>query len=347
MVKVTESRLGTLRQKIKERKVEGFLIKKPQNTFYLSRCWAEGGILLTKREKFFITTSLFAEEARSKLSGWQIVIQKDSFEEAVFQICKKLGSKKIGFEASHFSFEEYRKLGQIKGTLWIPCPGLVEKERAIKDTEEISCIRRALRVAKATFDYVEARLRERVTEKDLAREAIYFLRKDADEEAFPLIVLFGERTSLPHGKPTQRRLEKNELVLLDLGAKIEGYCSDLTRTIFFGRVKKKWHQIYHLITEAQKDALHQVKPGVICSHIDKTLREKIKEAGYGEVFLHDSGHGVGLEVHESPSITFKSKEVLKPGMVFTLEPGVYLEGEGGIRVEEMVLVTENGGEILE
>ncbi len=347
MVKIAESRLESLRQKLKEREIEALLIKKSQNVFYLSGSWTQGRILLTQREKFFITTSLFAEEARPELSGWQIVVQKDSFEEAVLQICKKLRSKKIGFEASHFSFEEYEKLSQIKAALWIPCRGLVEKERAIKDTEEISCIRRALRVTKATFDYAESRLKEGVTERELAREVLYFLRKDADEESFPPIVLFGERTSLPHGRPTQRKLKKNELVLLDLGVKIEGYCSDLTRTIFFGRVKEKWHQIYHLIREAQKDALRQVKPGVRCSHIDKIVREKIKKAGYGEVFLHGSGHGVGLEVHESPSITFKSKEVLEPGMVFTLEPGVYLEGEGGIREEEMLLVTENGGEILE
>jgi len=345
-IRTVEYRLTALCQKIKEKGIEAFLIKEQQNLFYLTHCWVEGRILFSERGKFFITTPLFAEEAKSKLNDWQIVIQKDSFEENIFEICKGLKIKRVGFEASHFSFTEYKKLEEIKEIEWVPLFELIENQRAVKDKKELSWIKKALGVSRSAFDYLESRLESGITEKDLSIEIINFLRRNADEEAFPPIILFGERTSLPHGRPTERRLKKNEIVLLDLGAKVGGYCSDLTRTIFFGRVKRKWQEIHHLITEVQEEAIKKIKPGVSCSYIDKIIRERIKEAGYGEKFLHGSGHGVGLAVHELPSITAKSKGVLKTGMVFTLEPGIYLEKEGGVRIEEMIIVSEEGGKIL-
>lgn len=341
-----EYRVAALRKKIEEEGVEAFLIKDPQNTAYLSYCGIEGRILLSGREKFFITTPLFAEEAKSRLNDWQIIIQKDGFEETVLAICRQLKSKRVGFEASYFSFAEYKKLEQSKEVKWVPLSGLVENQRVVKDRKELSCIKQALRVTRAAFGHLENRLEGGITEKELSNEAIYFFRENADKEAFPPIVLFGERTSLPHGRPTQRRLKKNEMVTLDLGAKVGGYCSDLTRTVFFGKVRKKWQQIHHLITGAQKGAIKDTKPGVSCSDIDRIIRNKIEKAGYGEQFIHSSGHGVGLAVHELPAIARKSKEVLKTGMVFTLEPGIYLEKEGGVRVEEMIVVTEEGGRIL-
>lgn len=340
------NRIITLGQKIKKEKIEGFLIKGTENVSYLSHCRIEGEILLSSREKFFITTPLFAEEAKSKLGDWQIIIKKDSLEKAILDLCKKLKGKRVGFEASHFSFADYKRLKKIKEVEWVPFSGWVENQRAIKDRGELSCIKEALIVARAAFAYLENKLETGVTEKDLSNKAIYFLRENAEEEAFPPIVLFGERTSLPHGKPGARKLKKDELVLLDLGARVGGYCSDLTRTIFFGRTKKKWRQIHHLIVRAQKEVIKKLRPGISCSDIDRMIREKIEEAGYGENFIHGSGHGVGLAVHELPSITNRSKDILKAGMVLTLEPGIYLEGEGGVRVEEMIVVTEKGGRVL-
>lgn len=341
-----EHRVAVLRQKIKEEKIDAFLIKEPQNIAYLSHCQIEGEILLSSRDKFFITTSLFAEEAKSRLNGWQIVIQKDSLEKSISEIFKRLRGKKVGFEASHFSFAEYEKLRKIKEVEWVPFSGLIENQRAIKDEEELICIKEAVKVTRAAFAYLENELETGVTEKDISRKAIYFLRENADEEAFPPIVLFGERTSLPHGKPGQKKLEKGELVLLDLGARVEGYCSDLTRTIFLAGIKEKWRQIHHLIVKAQKEVIKTLKPGISCSGIDRMIREEIEGAGYGKNFIHGSGHGVGLAVHELPSITSRSKDILKAGMVFTLEPGIYLEGEGGVRVEDMIVVSEEGGRVL-
>ncbi|MFQ5834924.1 MAG: M24 family metallopeptidase [bacterium] len=342
-----DSRLARLQKKLKEKKLDAFLNWEPHNVEYLTGSEVEGKILFTGKEKFFVTTPLFAEEARLTLKDWQIVIiQRDSFPAALSRICKKFPERKIGFEASHLSYEEYCKLSKIKGVGFVPCSQLVEKLREVKDEKELSLIKEAHTITEAAFDHAEELLESGITEKELSAEIMYFLRKSADSEAFPPIVLFGERTSLPHGRPTQRKLGENELVLLDLGAKVGGYCSDITKTIFFGEVDQKWYQIRDLISKIQKEAVEKINPGVPCSQIDRLVRKRLKEAGYLNSFLHNSGHGVGLEVHEQPVIGPKSKKILKRGMVIALEPGVYLPGEGGMRRELMVMVTNGGGKIL-
>ncbi len=341
-----DSRLSWLQQKLKEKKLDAFLNWESHNVEYLTGRPVEGKLLFTGKEKFFITTRLFAEEAKQNLADWQIVIQRDSFPATLSKICKKLPGRKIGFEASHLSYEEYGKLSRIKEVSFVPCPQLVEALRVVKDDKELSLIKEAHTLTEAAFDHVEERLESGITEKELSAETVYFLRKSADSEAFPPIVLFGERTSLPHGRPTQRRLRENELVLLDLGARVGGYCSDITRTIFFGKVDQKWYQIRDLIGRLQKEVVGKINPGLPCFQIDRLVRKRLKEAGYLNAFLHNTGHGVGLEVHEQPVIGPKSKEILKTGMVITLEPGIYLPGEGGLRREIMVMVTAEGGKIL-
>lgn len=342
-----DSRLSRLQQKLKEKKLDAFLNWEPHNVEYLTGSEVEGKILFTREEKFFITTPLFTEEAKLTLKGWQIVvIQRDSFPAALSRICKKFPGGKIGFEASHLAYEDYCKLSKIKEVGFVPCGQLVEKLREVKDKKELSLMKEAHTLTEAAFDHAEELLESGITEKELSAEITYFLRKSADSEAFSPMVLFGERTSLPHGRPTERRLRKNELVLLDLGAKVGGYCSDLTQTIFFGEVDQKWYRIRDLIRRIQKEAVGRINPGVPCSQIDRLVRKRLKEAGYLNAFLHNTGHGVGLEVHEQPVIGPKSKKILKRGMVITLEPGVYLAGEGGMRRELMVMVTNEGGKIL-
>ncbi|MFQ6067076.1 MAG: M24 family metallopeptidase [bacterium] len=341
-----DSRLSRLQQKLTKKRLFAFLNWEPHNVEYLTGTQVEGKLLFMGKEKFFITTPLFAEEAESTFKDWQIVIQRDSFLAGVSQICRKFPGRTIGFEASHLSYDEYCKLSKIKEVGFVPCGQLVETLREVKDDKELSLMKEAHIFTRAAFDRVEELLEPGITEKELSAEIAYFLRKSSDSEAFPPIVLFGERTSLPHGRPTERRLRENELVLLDLGAKVGGYCSDITKTIFFGEVDSKWHEIHDLIGRIQKEMVGKIKPGVRCSQIDLLVRKRLKEAGYLHAFPHNTGHGVGLEVHEHPVIGPKSKEILKRGMVITLEPGVYLPGEGGIRRELMVMVTAEGGKIL-
>jgi len=341
-----DSRLSRLQKKLKEKKLDAFLNLEPHNVEYLTGSSVEGKLLITGKKKFFIATPLFAEEAKKTLADWQIVIQRDSFPAALSRVCRKFPGRTIGFEASHLSYGEYCRLSKIREVGFVPCPQLVETLRAVKDDHELSLIKEAHTLTEAAFDHAQALLESGITERELSAEIIYFLRKSADSEAFPPIVLFGERTSLPHGRPTERRLRENELVLLDLGAKVGGYCSDITKTIFFGEVDQKWHEIRDLISRIQKEAVGKITPGVSCSRIDRLVRKRLKEAGYLSAFLHNTGHGVGLEVHEQPVIGPKSKEILKTGMVITLEPGIYFPGEGGMRRELMVAVTNKGGKIL-
>jgi len=344
---VNNYRVAQLCNKLEEKGLGAFLITNPHNIFYLVNREIEGWILLTLSSKFFITSPLFEEEAKGQMKGWQIIIQRNHIEKTLKKLLKELSIKKLGFEAPCLSYEDYFKLSQLKIGRLVPCRGLVESLRMVKNENELSFIKRAAQVTNLAFAYLENLLRVGITEKELSIEAVYFIRRKADKEAFDPIVLFGEKTSLPHGKPTQRKLRSGELVLLDIGARVGGYCADLTKTIFFGKVDQKWQGIYHLLIQAQEEAIKGIRPGVKSSQIDKLVRERIKKANYLDAFIHNTGHGVGVEVHEKPIIGPKSRESLKEGMVFTVEPGVYLPGEGGIRVERMVMVTPDGGRVLE
>jgi len=342
------SRLEKISQLLREKKLDSLLIVNPPNIFYLTGSRAEGVVLLGPSYRFFVTSPLFMEEVRKNFTDFEVIISRKSlFIEAITETIRKLNVKRIGFENSYISLDKYERLKKLnRGVDFIPADDIIEDLRATKDEKEISCIKRAHFITLECFKHLRRYLRRGITERDLSTEAIYFIRKRADKEAFEPIVLFGERTSLPHGISTQRELKDNELILLDIGAKIEGYCADLTTVIFWGDISDKWQKIYNLLTQIQKEVIRVVKPGVVCSQIDGIVRKRLDEAGYLDVFIHNTGHGVGLEVHEKPVISRDSKDILKEGMVFTLEPGVYFPGEGGIRIEKMVIVDKTGGRFL-
>jgi len=342
-----DSRLKKVSQVLKEKELDSFLITNPYNIFYLSGCWAQGVVLITPCERFFFTSPLFSEQAKKNLANFKIIIFRNNFIEPVTKMFKKLSNKKVGFESSYVSQKQYENLKEGgKGINFIPLKNIIEDIRVLKDEKEISRIKKAHSITLRCFDHLRKYLQRGVTEKDLSAEAVYFFRKMADKESFEPIVLFGERTSLPHGIPTQRRLKENELILLDIGAKMGEYCADLTTMVFWGEVPKKWHKIYKLLTTIHEETIKEIRPGVESSQIDRVVRKKLNKAGYLDAFIHNTGHGVGLEVHERPIISEKSSEILKEGMIFTLEPGVYFPGKGGIRVERMVIVNKTGGRFL-
>jgi len=340
-------RLKKVFQFLNEKELDSFLITNPYNIFYLTGSWAQGAVLISPSEQLFFTSPLFSEQTEKNLSDFKIVISRDNFIEPVTKMFKKLDNKKVGFENSYISLNRYEKLKDLnKEVNFIPLKNIIEDLRVLKDEKEISRIKKAHSVTLRCFGHLKKNLRNGVTERDLSAEAVYFFRKMADKESFEPIVLFGERTSLPHGIPTQRKLKENELVLLDIGAKMEEYCADLTTMVFWGEVSEKWHKIYKLLTTIQEEIIKEIKPGIKSSQIDGMVRKKLNKAGYLDAFIHSTGHGVGLEVHERPFISEKSQEELKEGMIFTLEPGVYFPGKGGIRVERMVIVNKTGGKFL-
>ncbi len=346
MTPVPSARMRRLREKTEKEELDGLMITELHNVFYLTGSWIEGIVLLTMEKDFFIASPLFAEEARAELKGWQVVVHAGKLDEILKKAWRKRG-KKLGFEASNLSYEDHERLSGIKNIELIPCRGWVEGLRMTKDEAELARMQESTKVAHAAFEYLESKLKVGVSEKKISQEVGWFLRERSDGEAFPSIVLFGERTSFPHGRPSERELKHNEVVLVDLGARLQGYCSDLTRTFFFGEVPSKWNSILDLITQAQRLAIEEITPGVTCSKIDAVLKKRMVEAGYIEAFLHGGGHGIGIEVHEAPFFSSGSHHVFREGMVVTVEPGVYFPGEGGIREEKMVVVTSGGSRVLE
>jgi Xaa-Pro aminopeptidase len=225
--------------------------------------------------------------------------------------------------------------------------GMVENLRAVKDAAEIDRIREAARVGSEVMDEAIRLIRPGVTELDIAAEIGYRMRrKGASAESFEAIVAAGPRSALPHARPTSRRIGKNELVVLDLGAILRGYCSDLTRTVHVGKASAKVRGWYQAVLDAQSAAKGALKSGVTCGTIDAAARNVLQHKGLGRYFVHSTGHGIGLEIHEDPRIARDQKKILETGNVVTLEPGVYVEGVGGIRIEDDALVTPRGAEFL-
>ncbi len=337
------NRLNKLLVKIGEENLNAFLVTEPYNIFYLIDCWIQGALFLTPSKKFLITSPLYGEEVKSKEKEWEIAIYPHTFEEALKALKRKTKSKRCGFESSHLSYHQYQKLKDNWEGELVAYPRLIEKIRAVKDKGEINLIKDAWRVTKSAIDFIKGELRVGVTEKQIFNKAINYIGEKSDGISFPPIVLFGGRTSFPHGGPTARELKKNELVLLDLGAKVKSYCADLTTTFFFGNVPDRWFKIKKLVSDAQKEGIGRIKPGIKCSQINESVKKVIEGGGYPGAFLHGTGHGVGLQVHEEPFLTSNSEAILKEGMVITIEPGIYLPKKGGVRLEEMFLVTKEGG----
>ncbi|MBC7190440.1 aminopeptidase P family protein [Candidatus Aerophobetes bacterium] len=345
-----DSRVQKLVEKLEEKNLDAYFVIDSSNIFYLSGLRVEGFVLITRKgERFLITSPMYQEEILEKKRGWKVLIGEDrrKLELSFVEILDKLEIKNCGFDARTVSYELYQRIKRKYKKELVPCDNILKKIRAVKSKKEIELIKKAAGVVLETFDYLKKILTPSITEKDLAREATGYILKKADEIAFPPIVLFGSRTSLPHGRPQDVRLQDKELVLIDIGAKVEGYCSDITRTFILRENNRRWRKIYRVIEEVREKVIKELaKPGIKCMDIEKFTREKITASGYKEAILHGTGHGVGLDVHEEPLIGITSESVLEEGMVITVDPGIYLPGKGGIRIEDMVLITSKGGQIL-
>ncbi|MCD6575308.1 aminopeptidase P family protein [Candidatus Aerophobetes bacterium] len=335
-----------LERNLKENKLDAFLLTSSVNIFYFSGLYIDGTVLFTPQKKFVFTSPMYEEEAKKGENEWEVIICRNSLEKKISKISGMTGVKTCGFEANRVSFAAYKKIKENLQLKLIACYNIVEKIRSVKDEKEIELIQKAEKITSNTFEYLKKILHPGITEKELAREGINYILKWADDISFPPIVLFGERTSLPHAHPANRELKENDLVLIDIGAKVKGYCADMTRTFLWNEPSGRWEKILTLVNDVKKKAISFIKPGVKSSEIDKVVREEFARAGYEKNFLHGTGHGVGLEVHEEPFLNRSCLTPLREGMVVTVEPGVYFTGEGGVRIEDMVLVTNRGGKIL-
>jgi Xaa-Pro aminopeptidase len=258
-----------------------------------------------------------------------------------------LGWHKLGFEANFISYDSFHKLSEAIKTKQVnlelvPTTGIVEQLRSIKEPEELGFITKAVALTDAAFEQAKAIIRPGITEKEAAWEIEKLLRQEGSEGMpFEIIVASGPNSALPHARPTKKIIRSGEPVLIDIGARISGYCSDFSRTLFLGKADKTFREIYNIVLKAQTTAIERVKSGMEASQVDQLARSIVEQAGYGDAFGHGLGHGVGLAVHEFPRLGPSSSDSLTDGMVFTMEPGIYIAGQGGVRIEDMV-VLENG-----
>ena len=346
--KITLSRLQNLRHSLDQKQLDILIVFHPENRHYLSGFNGSAGwLIISARSAYLAVDFRYVEQAKKESPDFDVVLVKGDIMEWLPKFASELGFKKVGFEADHISFTTYQKLLKtIKDNglqiELIPTDGLVEAIRVVKEPEELEFIKRAVQLADAAYDQVKSILRPGITEEETAWALEKFLRETGSQALpFDIIVASGANAALPHAKPTEKVLLKNEPVVIDLGARANGYCCDLTRTYIIGDGDKTFSKIYDIVLGAQLTAISNVVTGMNGDQADRLARTVIEQSNYGDAFGHSLGHGVGLETHELPRLGPNSLDVLSNDMVFTIEPGIYIAGWGGVRIEDTVVI-ENG-----
>ncbi|NEU29611.1 aminopeptidase P family protein [bacterium LRH843] len=337
-------RLEALRSKFHEYEIDSLLITSSPNRQYMTHFSGTAGVaLISETKAIFITDFRYMEQAKEQVKGYEVVQQTGNIIEEVARQAEKLGLRKLGFEET-LSFGEYKQYSKsIESAKLIPVSGLIEEIRLIKDDHEIKLIQDAADIADAAFAHIITYIRPGITELDVSNELEFFMRKQgATGSCFDIIVASGHRSALPHGVASDKMIEKGELVTLDFGAYYKGYCSDITRTVAVVQVNDKLKEIYDTVLQAQLLGMNGIKAGMTGKQADALTRDYITEKGYGDYFGHSTGHGLGKEVHEGPTLSVNSNTVLEPGMVVTVEPGIYISGVGGTRIEDDILITADG-----
>jgi Xaa-Pro aminopeptidase len=334
------SRILLLREALRRKHLHALLVTDINNVRYLTGFSGTSGFaLITGKEAFFVTDFRYREQAAEEVKGWNIVIEKGKRIRTIHDLSKKSRVSRLGFESS-ISYAFYERLSRTGPGLHV-AEGLVEKLRKRKDQAEISSIREAVRRAQATLLDVKPYIRCGTRELSIALRLEERLKKRGCRRIpFDVIVASGPNSVMPHARPTERKLIKGDLLVIDWGGEADGYFSDMTRTFLIkgGPRSGRKKDIYQTVLGANRKAISSICPGLESRKIDEAARNTIRKGGYGEFFGHGTGHGVGLQVHESPRITWSASEIIMEHMVFTIEPGIYIPGLGGVRIEDMVVV---------
>lgn len=345
---MTQQRLQRLREQFAAREIDAVIVGKPENRRYLSGFTGSAALLVITRSKAVLYTDFrYTEQAAAEAPHFQVVEPGRGKQLAmVADLLKAEGAQRIGFEGDYVVLDEYERYHHSLADFdLLSVTGLIEEIRYLKDPAELDAMRRAAAIADAGFQHVLGYIRPGVRELDVALELEFFMRRQGAEGlAFDTIVASGVRSSLPHGHASEKVIEAGDLVTLDFGCRYQGYCSDMTRTVMVGEPTDKQREIYDIVLRAQLAGVAACKAGITGQTLDAACRDLIKAAGYGDAFGHSTGHGVGLYIHEGPRAAAGSEDVLQAGMMVTVEPGIYLPGWGGVRIEDMVLVTPDGCE---
>jgi Xaa-Pro aminopeptidase len=344
-----QSRLKTARKIMDSSHLDGILFSSLENIRYLCGfTGSDGALIITRKESFFLTDSRYWTQAEEEVKGSQIIHYKKKME-GIASLLLDLKLNHIGFESTSFTFSAHRflleKLANVSQL--IPLEEELKNLRAAKDAQELTLIRRAVDISSNAFLYLVEILKEGVPEREVALEMESFMKRNgADAIGFDIIIASGKRSALPHGRASAKRIEKGDFILIDFGSGFQGYHSDQTRTLVCSNPSLEQQKIYRIVKEAHDKAIEKIRPGIPIGEVDGAAREHIRNQGYGEYFGHGTGHGIGLAVHEDPVVNSENKGLVQDGMVFTIEPGIYIPNWGGVRIEDMVLVTPKGAEIL-
>ena len=350
------NRLKILRKEMADNAFSAFLVSKPENRRYLSGFKAmdsqldetSGYLFITKDRQFLLTDSRYEIQAEREAKGYDIRIYLNGMPKLLAELVRECGVNRMAFEEDHLTVKIYRLLkNEMPGLFMEASPGIMENLRIIKDEEEIKLLTRALRITEKAFTQTLSFIQPGRTEKEIAgflEDAMTELGSEGT--AFETIVASGPNAALPHAIPSTRKTREADPIIMDFGAKYKGYGADMTRTVILGAPQPWLRKIYGVVRSAQLAAIDFLGPGKSTADADAIARNIISEAGYGQFFGHSLGHGVGLSTHERPSLSRFRDEMLKPGMVVTIEPGIYLKGRGGVRLEEMALITESGAKVM-
>lgn len=350
-----ENRIDQLRKKFRSLGVSNFLVTRLSNIRYLCGYTGSNGILLvTGKEAYFLTDGRYTNQANEQVKNAQVFIYLNGTSPAdafvrEFKSNREIRFRgRVGIESSFINVDLYQRFRNTfpKCNL-IETSDIAEEIAAIKIDDEINAIRKAVEITDKVFTSLLDEVKPGVRESDLSAEITYRQKRlGASKDAFEPIVASGHRSALPHGIATNKKIERGDLITFDFGCVYEGYPSDMTRTVMLGKASSKQKDIYRVVQKAQREAVEAIKPDIKCADIDKIARKIITDAGYARNFTHGLGHGLGLEVHALPRLGHNSKHTLKPGMVVTVEPGIYIDGLGGVRIEDDIVVTEDGYEVL-
>lgn len=333
-----------------EKNLQAYLVVNPTNISYLTGFpSSDSWLLVTKSRSYYMTDARYADEVKKSLPrDFSVVCHKKGLPAEFLALVAKKRLKKIGFDQRHISYAQYGQIAKLPvgGYALLGCDGLVEKNRLIKSVDEIKKIKAALVVHKKSLQYLKRIIKPGMTEKDILMRFGAFVGRQNASFSFDPIIASGENSSYPHALVQNRKLRRKDMVLIDSGIALNGYKSDLTRMFFLGKITDKIYRCFKHVKEAQQMAINHISEGVSVASLDELARKYLKKHGLEKFFTHALGHGIGLDVHEAPSLSQKSSVVLQAGMVVTVEPGVYFPGEFGIRLEEMVLVKKQGCEVL-
>ena len=343
--------INKLKEFLKEKNAAALIMSEENICYFTSFHSSNGYLIVTGEKAYFFTDSRYIEAAQNKITSCDEVLLLKSMKEELVPFIASLNKSELFVEAERITLSRYTELKSLFSGVTVNGNGELDKKiseiRTVKKDEQVNTIIKAQRIAEKAFDYILTFIKEGVTEKEVALTLEYFMLKNgADALSFDTIAVSGKNSSMPHGVPTDKKIEKGDFITMDYGAVCDFYHSDMTRTVAVGEVSSKQIEVYETVLKAQEEAFRVMKAGVPCKDVDKAARDTIVNAGYGEYFGHGLGHGVGVEIHELPSLNPSSGAILEVGNIVTNEPGIYLPGEFGVRIEDMALITENGYENL-